>query len=87
MTAPLHRLCTDASTPWARYNAIRGAFMERPTPARMDARLDAFKPFYIKLVGKGWQELLPAAMERERAACVALLNAARGQGGRHASPP
>lgn len=84
MTATIIRLQADKHALWAAYNAVRTAFLAHPTPAGMDARMAAFKPFYIKLVGKGWEQDIEAATERERMACVTLLNAARGrQGGFH----
>ena len=53
----------------------------------MDDRMAAFKPFFIKLVGQGWQDGIDEAMERERRACVEVLNAGRQRaGGQHAPP-
>jgi hypothetical protein len=87
MTATIIRLEVDKAALWTAYNEIRAAFLAHPTPAGMDARMAAFRPFFIKLVGKGWQDTIGEAMERERMACVTLLNAARGrQGGQHAPP-
>lgn len=81
MTAELHRLETDKQALWDRYNAVRAAFLAHPTPAGMDERMAAFKPFFIKLVGQGWQDTIDEAVERERRACVQLLNATRVAGG------
>lgn len=83
MTALIVNLETDLCALWRHYNGIRSTFLVHPTPALMDERLEAFKPYCIKLVGKGWEKVLPVAMERERRSCVAALNAARlSDGGR-----
>lgn len=85
MKSTVLRLETNAEALWARWIAARTAHMDAPTPARLDACIEAFKPYYLRAVGrKGLED----ALAEERRRCNAFLVAAgRRVGGRHASPP
>jgi hypothetical protein len=87
MGAELHRLQTDPHALWAIWRDARLALIAHPTPARFDACLEAFRPYYIKLVGKGWQDGIEAAMAEERQRCGEIVSRGRVvQGGQHAPP-
>ncbi len=67
---------------------LRYALIANPTPARFDECMAAFKPFYINLVGQGWQDGIGAALAEEVARCNQIMTAAPAarHGGQHAPP-
>jgi hypothetical protein len=77
MTAQLHRLETDAHALWLAWRDTRLALIAHPTLARFDACIKAFRPYYIKLVGKGWQDGIEAARTEERRRCGEILSRGR----------
>jgi hypothetical protein len=87
MTAELHRLETSAVKLWEQWRDARLALIEHPTPARFDDCIAAFKPYFIKVVGLGWQEKIGEAMAMELAWCNEIMGRAhRNIGGQHAPP-
>lgn len=80
MSAAVHTLVTDPQALWQAWIDARIAHMDRPTPASLDRCLEAFRPYYIKLVGNGWQDTIDAALAEEMRRCNAFLIAARRRG-------
>ena len=79
MTAHITRLETSPQALWLAWRDARAALIAHPTPARFDDCLAAFKPYYIKLVGLGWQDEIGAALAEEVARCNEIM----ARGARH----
>ena len=75
MSAQIVPLITDAAVLWAAWAAARQRHFDHPTHENAAACCAAFKPYYMRAVGKlGFEQ----AMADERRACAYILEH-RGQ--------
>jgi hypothetical protein len=82
MTATIIRLERNPEVLWQRWMDARIAHMADPTPARFDACIEAFKPYWFRAVGlKHGRAAFEAQIEEERRRCNAFLVAAQRRAG------
>lgn len=88
MTAAIIPLITDEAALYAAWIGARRAHHEGPTAVTEAECLRTFKPYYVRFIGKGWQDEFRRYYAAEVEWCRMIVARRRyGHGGSRAAPP